>query len=49
MAVAQTRFYLQRAIGSRSVSRPVGLYWLAAGFISLALWAAIFSIIAWLS
>ena len=45
MAGTEVRYYAGRWLSPRPVSRPIGVYWLAAGFLSMALWAGIIAVV----
>ena len=47
MVALQTRLYAQRTYAGRP-ARPVGLYWLGAGVVSLSMWAVIVSVVNWI-
>jgi hypothetical protein len=44
MMALQTRLLAPPTMTARPVSRPVGVYWLGAGVVSISMWAVIFYI-----
>ena len=48
MVALQTRLYAQRTYAGRPATRPIGLYWLGAGVVSLSMWAVIVSVVDWM-